>query len=210
MNKRTPIFPLNLVVFPLSLYPLHIFEERYKRMIKRCIKTGEHFGIVSKIDLEISDIGCLVYVNKILKDYETGRKDILVQGVSRFKILKTYMHKDGYLEAEIKPFKDIGEYDVDPDHVKSTLTKFENIISRTTIKLNERFWKNLSELKSKSFKLAEKSGLTIKQQQQLLSIQNESDRLKYLNDHFDKLEKSFDNAEVLRDIIAGDGFIEEE
>lgn len=209
MKKRTPIFPLNLVVFPLSLYPLHIFEERYKRMIKRCIRSGEHFGIVSKIDLEISEIGCLVYVSKILKDYETGRKDILVQGVSRFKTIKTYMHKDGYLEAEIKPFKDIGEFSVDEEELSSTLTKFENIISRTSIQLNERFWQNLTELKSKSFKLAEKSGLTLKQQQDLLSIQNENERLKYLSEHFDTLEKSFDNAELLRDIIAGDGYVEQ-
>lgn len=209
MKKLTPIFPLHLVVFPLSLYPLHIFEERYKRMIKRCIQTGEYFGIVSKIDLELSDIGCLVFVSKLLKDYSTGRKDILVQGVSRFKITKTSMHRDGYLEAEIELFKDTGEYSVDPDELDSTLNKFENIIEKTSIQLNERFWKNLKELKSKSFKLAEKSGLNLKQQQHILSIQNENERLKYLSNHFDTLEKSFDNAEVLRDIISGNGYLEE-
>lgn len=209
MKKLTPIFPLHLVVFPLSLYPLHIFEERYKRMIKRCIQTGEYFGIVSKIDLELSDIGCLVFVSKLLKDYSTGRKDILVQGVSRFKITKTSMHRDGYLEAKIELFKDTGEYSVDPDELDSTLNKFENIIEKTSIQLNERFWKNLKELKSKSFKLAEKSGLNLKQQQHILSIQNENERLKYLSNHFDTLEKSFDNAEVLRDIISGNGYLEE-
>lgn len=209
MKKLTPIFPLHLVVFPLSLYPLHIFEERYKRMIKRCIQTGEYFGIVSKIDLELSDIGCLVFVSKLLKDYSTGRKDILVQGVSRFRITKTSMHRDGYLEAEIELFKDAGEYSVDPDELDSTLNKFENIIEKTSIQLNERFWKNLKELKSKSFKLAEKSGLNLKQQQHILSIQNENERLKYLSNHFDTLEKSFDNAEVLRDIISGNGYLEE-
>ena len=119
------------------------------------------------------------------------------------------MHEDGYLEAEIKPFRDIGEYSVDQDELKSTLNKFENIIARTSIQLNDRFWQNLKDLKSKSYKLAEKSGLSLKQQQHLLALQDENERLRYLSDHFDTLEKSFDNAEVLRDIIAADGFFEE-
>lgn len=209
MKKLTPIFPLNLVVFPLSLYPLHIFEERYKRMIERCTQTGEYFGIVSKIELELSDVGCLVYVNKVLKEYETGRKDILVQGVSRFKIKNIFTHKDGYLEADIEMFKDVGEFSVNSDALSATLNKFENIIERTSIQLNKRFWKNLKELKSKSFKLAEKSGLTLKQRQHLLSIQNENERLKYLSSHFDTLEQTFDKTEVLRDIISSDGYLDE-
>ena len=132
-----------------------------------------------------------------------------MQGVSRFKINNIFTHKDGYLEADIEMFKDVGEFSVDSDALSLTLNKFENIIERTSIQLNKRFWKNLKELKSKSFKLAEKSGLTLKQQQYLLSIQNENERLKYLSSHFDTLEQTFDKAEVLRDIISSDGYLDE-
>ena len=42
-----PLFPLpNLVLFPHVAVPLHIFEERYKLMINRCIDQSEVFGVV--------------------------------------------------------------------------------------------------------------------------------------------------------------------
>ena len=41
-----PLFPLSLVALPSELVPLHIFEERYKTMIGRCLEEGSEFGIV--------------------------------------------------------------------------------------------------------------------------------------------------------------------
>ncbi len=49
MTSRTttlPLFPLSLVLFPGMSLPLHIFEERYKRMIALCIREGRDFGVV--------------------------------------------------------------------------------------------------------------------------------------------------------------------
>ena len=66
MNS-VPIFPLNLVVFPGSKYPLHIFEERYKILINRCLEDNSGFGIVALIDKKISDVGVFVKVNQVIK-----------------------------------------------------------------------------------------------------------------------------------------------
>ena len=60
MKSQIPIFPLNLVMFPEARYPLHIFEERYKRMIKWCIDNDTEFGIVLKIDLKIANVDCIM------------------------------------------------------------------------------------------------------------------------------------------------------
>ncbi len=49
MTSRTttlPLFPLSLVLFPGMTLPLHIFEERYKRMIGLCLREGHDFGVV--------------------------------------------------------------------------------------------------------------------------------------------------------------------
>ncbi|MGE0685621.1 MAG: LON peptidase substrate-binding domain-containing protein [Dehalococcoidia bacterium] len=43
---RIPLFPLNLVLFPGQTLPLHIFEERYKAMLKKCVDEGIPFGLV--------------------------------------------------------------------------------------------------------------------------------------------------------------------
>ncbi len=50
MKNTIPIFPLNLVVFPDSKYPLHIFEERYKILLQKCLTDNSGFGIVASID----------------------------------------------------------------------------------------------------------------------------------------------------------------
>ena len=43
--QRIPLFPLNLVLFPGQTLPLHIFEERYKEMLKRCLRENIPFGV---------------------------------------------------------------------------------------------------------------------------------------------------------------------
>ena len=93
MNNKIPIFPLNIVIFPDSSYPLHIFEERYKRMLKRSLENNEEFGIVSKIDLEISHIGCMAKISEIVKTYENGSTDIIIKGGARFNIISQNFHQ---------------------------------------------------------------------------------------------------------------------
>ena len=41
-----PLFPLNTVLFPGQVLPLHIFEERYRLMIRRCLAEDLPFGVV--------------------------------------------------------------------------------------------------------------------------------------------------------------------
>ena len=44
--ERFPLFPLGIVLLPTEIVPLHIFEERYKLMIRECLDTEGEFGIV--------------------------------------------------------------------------------------------------------------------------------------------------------------------
>ncbi len=44
--QRLPLFPLNLVLFPGAQLPLHIFEQRYRLMVSRCIEEQKPFGVV--------------------------------------------------------------------------------------------------------------------------------------------------------------------
>jgi Lon protease-like protein len=61
--KTIPLFPLNLVVFPNSRYPLHIFEERYKKMINDCLTDETGFGIVAPSGKELSKIGSYAVIS---------------------------------------------------------------------------------------------------------------------------------------------------
>lgn len=207
MSMKTPIFPLNLVIFPGSEYPLHIFEERYKKMINRCLSNNEKFGIVAKIDTEILKIGCYVKIAEITKRYANGRMDIVIHGIERFFLLSKTMHNDGYFVGETQTFADSGIIDFDNDVFEKTKKLLNKIIGKVNIDLGTNFWNNLNETNYKSFKIAEKAGLNIRQQQNLLSIQSESERLNFLYGHLLKVGEYIDKNLTVKNIIAGDGYL---
>ena len=85
--------------------------------------------------------------------------------------------------------------------------KFEKVINKINFKLEDSFWKNYNSSKLKSFKIAEKSGLSLEQQQTLLNLRNESERINFLIDHFEKLDSMLTENAALKQIIIGDGYI---
>jgi Lon protease-like protein len=106
MSKRLlPLFPLQLVVFPRTRLPLHIFEERYKEMVSNAIRDESEFGIVLAKKDGIVNAGCTVRVEKVLEMYPDGRMDILTRGERRFEIDGLNQEKD-YLQAEVSFFDD--------------------------------------------------------------------------------------------------------
>src|SRR5437868_11104773 len=62
MSDLIPLFPLELVLFPETPFPLHIFEPRYKEMVSECLKNKTTFGIVRTIaeddSVRLADYGC--------------------------------------------------------------------------------------------------------------------------------------------------------
>lgn len=103
---QIPIFPIALVIFPNSKYPLHIFEERYKTLINKCLANNSGFGIVSRIGDTISEVGVYVEIADVIKIYETGELDIVVAGKWRFKRMDLEMHPDGYYLSDVNKIKD--------------------------------------------------------------------------------------------------------
>jgi len=206
MNHTIPIFPLNLVVFPDSKYPLHIFEERYKILLQKCLQENSGFGIVASIDKRISDVGVYVKVTEILKTYLNGELDIVVQGVERFLINSTSLHPDGYHVSNVEKYDDENII-VDPRLTNELQTEFEEIVELANYKLEDAFWNNLKTTQLKSYKIAEKSGLTYEQQQELLILKNENERLNYLINYFLTIKDKVDRADTVKRIIMNDGYL---
>lgn len=84
-----PMFPLNMVLLPGESSKLYIFEQRYRQMVDDCIKNNASFGVPYVERGEMKDFGSEIRINRILKTYENGSMDILVEGVSLFR-LKTF------------------------------------------------------------------------------------------------------------------------
>ena len=204
---QIPIFPIALVIFPNSRYPLHIFEERYKILINKCLANNTGFGIVSKIGETISEVGVFVEVTNVTKIYESGELDIVVKGTWRFKRLELVMHPDGYFISDVNKLTDTDSEDVNYNLFFALKQRVQEMLRLANFSVNQGFWDALEKTSLKSFKIAEKSGLSILQQQELLTIPSENKRLSFLLEHFGKLEEKLEENRMMREIILGDGFI---
>lgn len=100
-----PIF-VCMVAFPSLKYPLHIFEPRYRLMIRRCVELGSRmFGMcASDPDKEFSDYGTMLYIERmdILPD---GRSIIQTTARRRFRVISRTM-SDGYNTAKVEWLED--------------------------------------------------------------------------------------------------------
>ncbi len=108
MVMKVPLFPLDVVLFPGTPLPLHIFEERYKEMIAECFAERSGFGVVRAQREGLAVIGCMARIVRILHEYEDGRLDILCDGGERFEIEQLDNSRE-FLQAEVDFFADDGD-----------------------------------------------------------------------------------------------------
>jgi Lon protease-like protein len=81
------LFPLPLVLLPSEQLPLHIFEERYKDLIRECLADESEFGLVYADEAGIRELGTRAAVLEVLTRFEDGRMNIVIEGRERFKLL---------------------------------------------------------------------------------------------------------------------------
>ena len=104
-QQMLPLFPLNVVLFPRTPLPLHIFEDRYKQMIAEVLEDKSEFGVVLAGEKGVCNSGCTAAVDKVLEQYPDGRMDLLAVGRRRFEILALDDEKP-YLRGEVSFFDD--------------------------------------------------------------------------------------------------------
>jgi Lon protease-like protein len=81
-----PLFPLGLVALPSELIPLHIFEDRYKAMVARCLEEPSEFGIVWMADDGLREVGCACEIAEVLERMPDGRLNLVARGTRPFRI----------------------------------------------------------------------------------------------------------------------------
>jgi len=126
-SRLLPLFPLQVVVFPRTPLPLHIFEERSKEMVGGAIRDNSEFGIVLAKDGGIVNAGCTVTVEKLVQIYPDGRMDVLTRGQRRFEILSLNEEKE-YLQAEVNYFDDEDSGDPAPELRDQALAQFQTLM----------------------------------------------------------------------------------
>jgi hypothetical protein len=111
--REIPLVPLNTVLFPGQALPLHIFEERYKRMINSCLEQQQPVGIaLIREGEEVGgpavphEVGTLANITETDRK-EDGEIDIVAVGQERF-IIRKIVQQSPYLICQIELFPAVG------------------------------------------------------------------------------------------------------
>tara|TARA_B100001287_G_C22598778_1_gene489359 strand:+ start:49 stop:648 length:600 start_codon:yes stop_codon:yes gene_type:complete len=190
------LFPLRIFLFPGEQTTLHIFEPRYLQLITDCLNKDDLFGIPYQGKTTLSELGSLVKIIQVLKKYENGEMDILVECSSNFKINhfenknESKLYPSGTLvllkNNDFNPSKELIDHATNyltqllenPKESKnSELISFNNLINLVNLTDEEKIkFLGFSELKKNDFLIKKFKFMDI-----LLSQEKMVDQNFYLN-----------------------------
>ncbi len=172
-----PIFELPLVLLPGELLPLHIFEDRYKRMIGRCLDQEEPFGIVFRDDEGgARRVGCEARVTEVTERFDDGRLNIIVTGERPFRVLDRFEDID-YPAGEVEPVEPLPPDAPDGTPAASAREAFAELVERVGGEPPEQ-----SQLEAMdSYGIAARVELPPETKQRLLELRGEPERMTVLS-----------------------------
>jgi Lon protease-like protein len=125
-----PLFPLGIVALPSESVPLHIFEDRYRTMIERCLHEEREFGIVWLSDEELKPVGCACAIDEVLERTEDGRMNILARGTRPFRLIER--QDDLPYPAGVVEFLDEHDDEADADAARGARELYAELVEQAT------------------------------------------------------------------------------
>ena len=206
--RELPLFPLpEVVLFPKEVLPLHIFESRYRIMLKSVLETDSMFGVI-KWDPNtktMANVGCCAQIIKHQKS-EDGTSNIITLGQQRFQILEI-IRSTPYCSAMVSWINDenvdnFQELDALKDSVSEALSDVVNLSSKLTNSkknLPEKLPNNPMEL---SFWIGSHlGGAVAEEQQRLLEERNTYKRLQREYEMLDHTRKQLAARTALKESL---------
>jgi Lon protease-like protein len=183
MSAFIPVFPLELVVYPGEELHLHIFEPRYKQLIKDCKNSGEPFGIPTVLDKQIAEMGTLVRLREIAEVHDNGELDIIVDGLQVIRLVEPVYRVPGklYSGALVDFLED------DPAGDRKLMREILLAIKQlhVTLQIKKTFAKKEAALGSHD--VAHHAGLSLREEYHLLTLGTERERQAFLREHLLKI-----------------------
>jgi Lon protease-like protein len=199
-GQELPIFELPLALLPGEQLPLHIFEERYKRMIGRSLDEGEPFGIVLRDDDGARSIGCTALVAEVLERFDDGRLNVVVSGEAPFKVLDRFELPE-FPAGEVELIPDESIPAIDEDSAAAAREAFAELAERATGERPEP-----EELDGASaYAIAARIELPAETKQRLLEMRDEDERMGLLANALRAVEKALERAEDAAERASGNG-----
>lgn len=201
MTNFIPLFPLNIVVYPGETLNLHIFEPRYKQLVKECIANKKPFGLPPVLDKKMGDLGTLLEITEVVKEYDNGELDIRTRGTAVFKVLEQVQSiPDKLYSGAIVTYPD------------NTLEGGDSTLAQRIVAEVKRLYHLLNvedkyplEDKLKAYEIAHYVGFSQEQEYELLGLFNELQRLEYIRRHLNNIIPIIKELEEMKGRIKRNG-----
>ncbi len=196
-----PLFPLELVLLPGTPLPLHIFEPRYKEMIRECISTEAPFGVVRAFEEGIAEVGCTAEIITVTKEYPDGRMDLICEGRKRFEVIEVNRDRS-FLQAEVLIVPDDPEAAAQEERVKAVQLHLEILSMAGAVQ-------DLSaaDQNQLSFYLAGSLPLDLDFKQKLLAMRSEAQRIQAVGAYLETILPQLKRAARARQTAGGNGHV---
>lgn len=194
-----PLFPLDVVLLPFAILPLHIFEERYKEMIGEVLAANSEFGVVQAHEKGILNLGCSAIIEKVVMTYADGRMDILTVGRRRFEI-SSLDDTRPYLQGKVAFFDDEDLTEPTYETRAMALACFE-LLQRHQPAERDTPSPNDPHL---SFKIAAHVP-DLSFRQTLLAMRSEAERLSHINSFFPEYLANLKRSMHVRKVASRNG-----
>ena len=181
-----PLFPLGMVALPTELVPLHIFEERYKEMIARCLDEGSEFGIVWMAEDGLRPVGCACEIAEVVERLEDGRINLIARGTRPFRIAER--QEELAYPAGTVEFLDDRSEDADETAAEAAHSAYADLVNEATDRTPD-----LDEIGGMSaYEMAATVEFGLDAKQGLLDLRSESARLRLVTRLFRAAIKRLD------------------
>ncbi len=201
--RELPLFPLPLVLFPGVPLPLHVFEERYRRLLADVRAGNQMFG-VSYFDPEVAtgtrpapgDIGCVAEVVET-QPLPDGRANVMTLGLVRYRIESYVDAGDPYLVARVEFFADDPEDEAELAARAREVGDLFQRIARSVRKLNDdrASLPDLPDAEPErlSFLVAAAMEMEAERKQELLELRSGLQRLKRIRDLLNQVVNTYED-----------------
>jgi Lon protease-like protein len=201
LDALLPLFPLDVVLFPGSRLPLHIFEPRYKEMIGECLAQHRTFGVVRAVEQGLAEVGCTAEIVTVVKEYTDGRLDLVTEGRKRFELLRVDEERS-FLRAEVLMIDD------EPGAPRAEDTsRAVQLHSELLAIAGAKQDLSAADPALLSFYLAGSLPLDLDFKQRLLSLRSEPERLSLLISYLETILPNLHRAAHAREKAGGNGHV---
>jgi Lon protease-like protein len=201
LDALLPLFPLDVVLFPGTPLPLHIFEPRYKEMIGECLAQHRTFGVVRAVEQGLAEVGCTAEIITVVKEYPDGRLDLVTEGRKRFELVRINQERS-FLQAEVLMIDD--EPGTPPRQDTARAVQLHSELMAIAGAKQDLSAADPSLL---SFYLAGSLPLDLDFKQKLLSLRSEPERLSLLISYLETIIPNLRRASSARAKAGGNGHV---